>query len=80
MRAFALVPLSVGGRVLGALAVNFARPGRLREGDRELLELFAAHTAAALERARLRSAERQPPSGPWRRGRRKRPPCASWTA
>ena len=32
VRAFALVPLSVGGRVLGALAVNFARPGRLREG------------------------------------------------
>ena len=58
VRAFALVPLSVGGRVLGALAVNFARPGRLREGDRELLELFAAHTAAALERARL-GAERQ---------------------
>ncbi|HEX2515389.1 MAG TPA: cache domain-containing protein, partial [Chloroflexota bacterium] len=58
VRAFALVPLSVGGRVLGALAVNFARPGRLREGDRELLELFAAHTAAALERARL-AAERQ---------------------
>ena len=44
--------------MLGALAVNFARPGRLREGDRELLELFAAHTAAALERARL-AAERQ---------------------
>ena len=58
VRAFALVPLSVGGRVLGALAINFARPGRLREGDRELLELFAAHTAAALERARL-AAERQ---------------------
>ncbi len=58
VRASTLVPLSVGGRVLGALAVNFARPGRLREGDRELLELFAAHTAAALERVRL-AAERQ---------------------
>jgi signal transduction histidine kinase len=58
VRAFAVAPLGVGGRVLGALAVNFARPGPLREGDREVLELFAAHAAAALERARL-AAERR---------------------
>jgi two-component system sensor histidine kinase KdpD len=58
VRAFAVAPLSVGGRVLGTLAVNFARPGQLREEDREVLELFAAHAAAALERIRL-AAERR---------------------
>jgi two-component system sensor histidine kinase KdpD len=58
VRAFAVAPLAIGGRVIGALTVNFAAPGPLREGDREVLELLAAHAAAALERARL-AAERR---------------------
>jgi signal transduction histidine kinase/HAMP domain-containing protein len=58
VRAFAVAPLNIGGRVIGALTVNFAAPGPLHEGDREVLELLAAHAAAALERARL-AAERR---------------------
>jgi len=58
VRAFAVAPLAIGGRVIGALTVNFAAPGPLREGDREVLELLAAHAAAALERARLATERR----------------------
>ncbi|HET7771976.1 MAG TPA: GAF domain-containing protein, partial [Chloroflexota bacterium] len=60
IRARALVPLRTGGRVVGALAVNFERPGELAAEDWEVLELFAAHAAAAVERARLALAVRRP--------------------
>src|SRR5262249_6732810 len=58
VRAFAVAPLSVGGRVLGTLAVNFAPPGQLRGEDRGGLELFAAHAAGAPGAIRL-AAERR---------------------
>ena len=51
--SFAIVPLRAGGRILGRLGLNFARRGHLDEGEREAMELFAAHAAAALERARF---------------------------
>lgn len=53
IHSFALVPLRAGGRILGRLGFNFARPGHLDAGEREAMELFAAHAAAALERARF---------------------------
>jgi signal transduction histidine kinase len=59
IRSFALVPLRAGERVLGALSLNFARPGTLPAEDQEVLELFASYAAAALDRVRLAAAERQ---------------------
>ena len=53
IRSFAVVPLRAGGRILGTLAVDFVRPGDMDDADRKVLELFAAHAAAALERAQL---------------------------
>lgn len=53
VRSFAIVPLRAGGRVLGRLGFNFARVGEPDPGEREAIELFAAHAAAALERARF---------------------------
>ena len=58
VRAFAVAPLGHRGARDRRAPVNFAAPGPLREGDREVLELLAAHAAAALERARL-AAERR---------------------
>ncbi|HEU5316144.1 MAG TPA: GAF domain-containing protein, partial [Chloroflexota bacterium] len=53
-RSFSNVPLrGTDGRVLGALFMNFGVPGELSEEDRGVLELFAAHAALALERARI---------------------------
>jgi len=52
VRSFAIAPLRAGGRVLGRLGFNFARTGEPDRGEREAIELFAAHAAAALERAR----------------------------
>ena len=57
--SFAIVPLRAGGRVLGTLSVNFARRRALGTAEREGLELFAAHAAAALEREQLAHAERR---------------------
>ena len=57
--SFAVVPLRAGGRVLGALAVDLERTGGLAVEDREVLELFAAHASAALERAQLLHLERR---------------------
>lgn len=53
IRALALVPLATGGRVLGALSIGFPTPGERHQRDREAIELFGAHAAAALERVRL---------------------------
>jgi signal transduction histidine kinase len=53
MLATAVVPLWAGGRVLGTLAVDFAEVIDLDQEKRDVLELFAAHAAAALERAQL---------------------------
>lgn len=57
--AFAVVPLRAGGRILGALVVDFARAGVLSSETRETLELFAAHVAAALDRVHLLYLEQQ---------------------
>lgn len=54
-----IVPLVAGGETLGALSLGFDRRGPLPAEDRELLELFAAHAAAALERLKLVDAERR---------------------
>ena len=54
VRSFSNVPLRAAqGRVLGALFMNFAGVGELSDEDRSVLELFAAHAAQALERARI---------------------------
>ena len=53
------VPLRIAGRVIGAFSVAFVRPRELRPADRETMDLFAGHAAAALERARLLHAERR---------------------
>jgi signal transduction histidine kinase len=44
--------------VLGALSLGFDQAGDLTEPDREALQLFGAHAAAALERVRLMYVER----------------------
>jgi len=59
IRSFAIVPLIAADHVLGALSVNFVEPRAMEGIDPELLPLFAAHAAAALERMRLAFAERQ---------------------
>jgi signal transduction histidine kinase len=57
--SLAIVPLVAGGETLGALSLGFDRRGPLPAEDRDLLELFAAHAAAALERLKLVDAERR---------------------
>ncbi len=47
------VPLLVGERALGALAVLTTAPRRFSQEEEELLELFAAKAATALENAHL---------------------------
>ena len=59
IRSLVIVPLRAGGEVVGALGITFTAPGALRQEDRGLLELYAAHAAAALERIRLVDAERR---------------------
>ena len=52
-RAALSAPLVVGARVLGALVVYRDEPGAFSDDDVELLELFAAQAAVAMENARL---------------------------
>ena len=59
VRSFVIVPLAAGGAVLGALGVSFNEPGAWQTERREIIELFAGHAAAALERVRLIYAERR---------------------
>jgi len=51
--AFADLPLRVGDRVIGMLAVFYAQPHHFTEGERELLSTFADQAAIAIENARL---------------------------
>jgi GAF domain-containing protein/CheY-like chemotaxis protein len=53
LRAVAAVPLLATDRVLGVLAIYHPTGFRLPTEDREFLEILAAHTAVALENARL---------------------------
>jgi signal transduction histidine kinase len=59
IRSLVHVPLRIAGRVIGAFSVAFVRARELRPADRETMDLFAGHAAAALERARLLHAERR---------------------
>lgn len=57
--SFAVVPLKSGGGILGTLTVDFPESGELRVEVRDLLELFAAHAAAALDRVGLLSLQQE---------------------
>jgi signal transduction histidine kinase len=54
----AAVPLTVDGRVVGALGIDFPAGAAPTDDDRRLLLAFAQQCAQALERARLFEAER----------------------
>jgi signal transduction histidine kinase len=58
IQSFVVIPLRARDRILGVLSVTFNQLRELQAEDREALELFAAHAAAALERVCL-AAERQ---------------------
>jgi signal transduction histidine kinase len=58
-QAWAALPLSVAGRVAGALLWTFDAPRRFAAEDRGLMEAVARQAAQAMERARLRDAERR---------------------
>ena len=57
-RAWLAVPLMLGARALGALALGFPAQRTFRERDRELAMALGRQAAQALERARLYAAER----------------------
>jgi PAS domain S-box-containing protein len=56
-RAYAVVPLAPRGKVLGTLAVAYAEPRVLDEGDRAFILALARECAEALDRAALFEAE-----------------------
>jgi signal transduction histidine kinase len=58
IRSFVVAPLVAGEHILGALSVTFNHQRDFLVEDRESLQLFAAHAAAALERVRLESERR----------------------
>ncbi|MCC6525363.1 MAG: GAF domain-containing protein [Polyangiaceae bacterium] len=62
----ACVPLELGGRTTGVLALYELLPQKrgLEEVDREILELLGAQAARALECARLRGPDGAVPPGP----------------
>jgi len=57
--ARAAVPLVVGDRAIGVLALSFDRPRSFGADDRELLLAMAGQCAQALERTQLAEAERR---------------------
>lgn len=58
VRAVLAVPLRVGNRLTGMLAVTESRPGRRwTASDVQLLGIVASHSAGAIEQARLRAEE-----------------------
>jgi two-component system sensor histidine kinase KdpD len=54
-----VAPLVAGEHILGALSVTFNYRREMDGEDREALQLFAAHAAAALERVRLETERRE---------------------
>jgi PAS domain S-box-containing protein len=56
--AVAAIPLALDGRRLGAIGINFPEGVRLEDADRQVLLAMGQQCAQALERARLRDAER----------------------
>ncbi len=59
IRALAITPLRAGDEVLGALSIAFGQPRDVPVDERNLLEVFSACAAAALDRIRLARAERR---------------------
>ncbi|WP_205730029.1 SpoIIE family protein phosphatase [Blastococcus sp. TF02-8] len=60
LRAWAVLPMRTGDRVLGSLAVGWHGPHPLEDDDVRVLEAFAAQCAQALDRvARLERERRQ---------------------
>ena len=60
--AYAALPLIASGRVLGVLALSFARPMAFDPGERALLDALAAQCAVALNRAQLYEREHTVPA------------------
>ena len=58
-RALAVVPLTVEGSILGSLSLSFAEPRRSDPETDAFLSAVAGQAADALERTRLREAERR---------------------
>jgi PAS domain S-box-containing protein len=52
-RAWAVIPMLVSGRAVGAVSFSFERERTFREEDRELLAAMSGQASMALERARL---------------------------
>ncbi|HEU5317607.1 MAG TPA: ATP-binding protein [Chloroflexota bacterium] len=59
IRALVMAPLRTAGHIRGVLGITFNERRTLNTEDREALELFAAHAAAALERVRMAHAVQQ---------------------
>ena len=60
IRGMLAVPLKLGNRVTGLLAVTEAQPGRQwTQDDVELLSIVASNSAGVIEQARLRVAEEE---------------------
>src|SRR5581483_10305911 len=56
MSAFAVLPLTIDGRVMGGLSFDFSAPRGFDDNDRALLTTLARQCAQAIERARLYDA------------------------
>ena len=56
MSAFAVLPLTIEGRVMGGLSFDFSAPREFDDNDRALLTTLARQCAQAIERARLYDA------------------------
>ncbi len=59
IRAWLGVPMIVGDRMIGMIALDKREPGFYTDGHARLAEAFAAQAAIALENARLYQAERE---------------------
>jgi PAS domain S-box-containing protein len=58
-QAWAVLPLRVGDRLVGSIAVGWAEPQQFRDDDLALLDAFAAQCASALDRLLALQAERE---------------------
>jgi PAS domain S-box-containing protein len=57
--ASACVPLTVGGRVIGAMGLSFSKPGQFSEEDKLFMTALGRQCALSLERARLYEREHE---------------------
>ncbi|GAA2719215.1 SpoIIE family protein phosphatase [Cellulomonas aerilata] len=58
-QAWAVLPLQVGTRLLGSIAVGFADPQEFHDEEVELLRALASQSAQVLDRLQVRDRERQ---------------------